>query len=394
VCRESGKHGSEEGSAGKRRSLSDYYLAEAAGIEVWLVNSRDLKNVPGRGKSDVIDCVWQCKLNERGMLRRSFVPGEDVRDLRRLTRTRARLAREQAAHRNQVEKTLEDALIKVSSVISDLFGASGRAFLNALISGERSPAKLAGLGDERLKATKKQLAEALTGRFREIHAIEIGVHLRVIDAVTAEIKKLDAEIETQIRKLPGTAAVCTGCGEISGTRSPCCEEAGAAPLPLAERLAEITGISQVSAAVIIAELGTDPSVFATPGHAAAWARLTPRTNQSGSQSRPGRAGKGDSWLRSVLGTAAMSAGRTDTRLGAQYRRIVKKRGKKKAIVAISRVICETAWILICDPGARYTELGPDYHVPHAPARATRDRIREIERLNPGKKVILADADAA
>lgn len=371
-----------------------YYLAEAAGIEVWLVNSRDLKNVPGRGKSDVIDCVWQCKLNERGMLRRSFVPDQDVRDLRRLTRSRARLAREQAAHRNQVEKTLEDALVKVSSVISDLFGASGRAFLNALIAGERSPAKLAELGDYRLRAGKEQLAEALTGRFREIHALEIGMHLRMMDAAAGEIAMLDAEIAKQIAKLPGTAAVCTGCGEVGGSHSPGCEKAAEEPLPLVERLAEITGISQVSAAVIIAELGTDPSVFATPGHAAAWARLTPRTDQSGNTSRPGKAGKGDSWLRAVLGTAAMSAGRTDTRLGAQYRRIVKRRGKKKAIVAISRVICETAWILICDPGARYIELGPGYCVPRAPARATRDRIREIERLNPGKKVILADADAA
>lgn len=377
-------------------STSDYwriwhYLAEAAGIEVWLVNSRDLKNVPGRGKSDVIDAVWQCKLNERGMLRRSFVPEEDVRDLRRLTRSRARLAREQAAHRNQVEKTLEDALIKISSCISDLFGSSGRAFLNALAEGKLSPAEMAELGDRRLKAAKEQLAVALTGRLRPVHAAEIGMHLRMMDAAAAEITMLDAQIREQIAKLPGTAAVCTGCGQAGGGHSPGCGQAGTVPLPLAERLAGITGISEVAAAVIIAELGTDPSVFATPGHAAAWARLTPRTDQSGSTSRPGKAGKGDSWLRAVLGTAAMSCARGETRLGAQYRRIVRKRGKKKAIVAVSRVICEIAWILICDPGARYVELGPDYCAPRSPARATTARIREIERLNPGKKVILADA---
>lgn len=371
-----------------------YYLAEAAGIEVWLVNSRDLKNVPGRGKSDVIDAVWQCKLNERGMLRRSFVPDEDVRDLRRLTRSRARLAREQAAHRNQVEKTLEDALIKISSFIADLFGKSGRAFLHALIEGTKPPAEMAELGDGRLKASKKQLAEALTGRFRRIHATEISMHLRMMDAAAAEIAMLDEAIGEQVEKLPGTAAVCTGCGELGGGHAPGCERAGTVPLPLPERLAEITGISLVAAAVVIAELGTDPSVFASPGHAAAWARLTPRTDQSGNVSRPGRTGKGDSWLRGVLGTAAMSCARTETRLGAQYRRIVKRRGKKKAIVAVSRVICETAWILICDPGARYIELGPDYCAPRSPARATTARIREIERLNPGKKVILADAEAA
>ncbi len=147
-----------------------YYLAEAAGLEVWLVSARDVKHLPGRGKSDKADCVWLCKLNERGMLRRSFVPPQPVRDLRALTRTRARLAQDQARHQARVEKILEDALLKVSVVISDLFGASGRRFLDALVAGERSPAALAALGDPRLKATRQQLQAALTGRFRDIHA--------------------------------------------------------------------------------------------------------------------------------------------------------------------------------------------------------------------------------
>ena len=132
-------------------STSDYwriwhYLAEAAGLEVWLVNARDFKHLPGRGKSDRLDCVWHCKLNERGMLRRSFVPPQEIRDLRALTRTRARLAQDQARHQSRVEKILEDALLKISVVISDLFGASGRRFLDALVAGERSPAALAALG--------------------------------------------------------------------------------------------------------------------------------------------------------------------------------------------------------------------------------------------------------
>ena len=371
-----------------------YYLAEAAGIEVWLVNSRDLKNVPGRGKTDRIDCAWQCKLNERGMLRRSFVPEEPVRDLRILTRTRARLAAGQAAHRNQVEKTLEDALVKVSSVIADLFGASGRAFLDALVAGERSPARLAGLGHARLRASKAKLEEALAGRFRDVHATEISVHLRMIDAAQREMAMLDKEIAARIQKIPGTAAVCTACGTAGGGHAPGCEREDTAPRPLVQRLAAVTGIAETAAAAVIAELGTDPATFATPGHAAAWARLTPRADQSGSRSRPGRAGKGDPWLRRALGTAAMAAGKTDTRLGAQYRRIARKRGKKKAIVAVSRVLCEIAWILICDPSAEYEDPGPGYWSPRSPARATRDRIREIERLNPGKKVVLADAEAA
>jgi transposase len=376
-------------------STSDYwrmwhYLAEAAGLEVWLVNARDVKHLPGRGKSDRADCVWLCKLNERGMLRRSFVPPQPVRDLRMLTRTRSRLAQDQARHQARVEKTLEDALIKVSVVISDLFGASGRAFLDALVAGERSPAALAALGDPRLKASRATLQEALTGRFRDIHATEIGVHLRLIDAINAEITGLDEEIEQLLPQVPRTAAVCTACGVVGGEHAPDCQDLGVLLLGLADRLNEITGIGAVSARVLIAELGTDPSTFPAPGHAAGWARLTSRTMQSGETARPGRTGKGNPYLRGALGQAVMSAARTDTRLGAMYRRIARKRGKQKAIIAVARVICEIAWILICDPAARYTELGPDYYQPRSARRRTTASIRQIEKDNPGKKVILID----
>ena len=369
-----------------------YYLAEAAGLEVWLVNARDVKHLPGRGKSDRLDCVWHCKLNERGMLRRSFVPPEPVRDLRALTRTRARLAQDQARHQARVEKILEDALLKISVVISDLFGASGRRFLDALVAGERSPKALAALGDPRLKATRRQLEDALTGRFRDIHAFEIQTHLRLIDAINAEITRLDEAIGQQLAKVPRTAPCCTACGLASGGHAPGCPDEQVPLLGLAGRLDEITGIGEGNAQVIIAEPGTDPSIFPTPGHAAAWARLTSRSRQSGESAKPGRTGKGNRYIRGALGQAAMAAGRTDTRLGALYRRIARKRGKQKAIVAVSRAICEIAWILICDPGARYQELGPDYYSPRSPARQTRDKIREIERLNPGQKVILAPAD--
>ena len=361
---------------------------------MWLVNARDVKHLPGRGKSDTADCVWHCKLNERGMLRRSFVPPEAVRDLRALTRTRARLAQDQARHQARVEKILEDALLKISVVISDLFGASGRRFLDALVAGERSPHALAALGDRRLKATRKELEEALTGRFRDIHATEIAVHLRLIDAINAEITLLDEQIGQQLAAVPGTAPACTACGLAGGGHAPGCADEDVPLLGLAARLDEVTGVGAVNARAIIAELGTDPSQFPTPGHAAGWARLTPRSRQSGETARPGRTGKGNRYLRGALGQAAMTAAKTDTRLGAMYRRIARKRGKQKAIVAVSRVICEIAWILICDPGARYEELGPDYYRPRSPARQTQARIREIERLNPGKKVILADAGAA
>ena len=176
-------------------STSDYwriwhYLAEAAGLEVWLVNAQDVKHLPGRGKSDREDCVWLCKLNERGMLRRSFVPPQGIRDLQLLTRTRSRLAQDQVRHQNRVEKILEDALLKISVVISDLFGISGRRFLDALVAGERNPRALAALGDYRLKASTAELQAALTGRFRDGHAFEIATHLRLIDTISAEITRL------------------------------------------------------------------------------------------------------------------------------------------------------------------------------------------------------------
>ena len=369
-----------------------YYLAEAAGLEVWLVNARDVKHLPGRGKSDRADCVWLCKLNERGMLRRSFVPPQAVRDLRALTRTRSRLAQDQARHQARVEKILEDALLKISVVISDLFGASGRRFLDALVAGQRSPAGLAALGDPRLKATRRQLEEALTGQFRDIHAFEIKTHLRILDVINEEIARLDEAIGEQLALVPRTAPACTACGAAGGGHAPGCAGEGTPLLSLAERLDEITGVGLINARVLIAELGTDPSQFPTPGHAAAWARLTPRTLQSGQSARPGRTGKGDPYLRGALGQCVMAIAHTDTRLGAMYRRIARKRGKQKAIVAVARVLCEIAWILICDPGARFEELGPDYYTPRSPERQTRDKIRELSRLNPGMKVLLVPAE--
>jgi transposase len=371
-----------------------YYLAEAVGLEVWLVNAKDVKHLPGRGKSDRKDCVWLCKLNERGMLRRSFVPPEEIRDLRALTRTRSRLAHDQVRHQNRVEKVLEDALLKISGVISDLFGTSGRRFLDALVAGERSPTALAALGDRRLKASPQRLADALTGRFRDIHAFEIATHLRLIDTINDEIARLDERIEQQLAAVAGVAPACTACGLIGGGHAPGCASDGTPVLSLVERLDEITGVGVRNAQVIIAELGTDMSVFPTAGHAAAWARLTPRTLQSGNTTRPGRTGKGDPYLRGALGQSVMAAARTDTRIGEQYRRTARRRGKQKGIVAVSRVICEIAWLLISDRDARFTDLGPDYYSIRSPQSQTRSRIREIERLNPGMKVTLTPAATA
>ena len=286
-----------------------YYLAEAAGLEVWLVNARDVKHLPGRSKTDRLDCVWLCKLSEWGMLRRSFVPPEPVRDLRALTRLRANLTHDRVRHQNRIEKILEDALLKVSSVISDLMGGSGRRFLQALADGERSPAALAALGDYRLHASKAELKEALTGRFRDIHGFEIGMLLELIDDLSAKITELDERIEAQLENVPGLGGVCTSCGQ-PGPDGPC-TGCGEPVLGVIARLDEITGIGRGAAQVIVAELGTDMTQFPTPGHAASWAKLTPRAIQSGATSKAGRTGKGDPYLRGATGVAVMTAARTE-----------------------------------------------------------------------------------
>ena len=368
-----------------------YYLAEAAGLEVWLVSARDVKHLPGRPKTGKLDCVWLCKLNGRGMLRRSFVPPGAIRDLRALTRLRSRLTRDKARHQNRIEKILEDALLKISSVISGLMGQSGRRFPAALIAGERRPRALAALGDRRLKATPAELQAALTGRFRDIHALEIGMLLDLIDGLSAKITQLDQQITGLLVQIPGVAGACTSCGETGGAHAPGCAGAHAPVLSVIGRLDEIPGVGPDAARVIVAELGMDMTQFPAPGHAAARARLTSRTIESGATSKNGRTGKGDPCLRGALGQCVMAAARTGTFLGERCRRIARRRGKQKAIIAIARTITEIAWLIISDPGIRFIELGPDCYARFHAGRQTRNKIRELERLNPGMKVTLTPA---
>jgi transposase len=379
-------------------ATSDYwriwlYLLEAAGLQVWLVNARDVKNVPGRPKTDKLDSIWLCKLNERGMLRPSFVPPEEIRDLRALTRLRTTLTAECSRHKQRAEKILEDALVKVSAVVSELFGKSGRAMMRALVAGERDPKVLAGLALGRLRPKQAQLAEALTGRFRDVHAYEIGLLLDLVETLEARITELDGKIEAHLAALPGVPPACASCGLIGGGHAPGCGSHGAQLLSLVQRLDEITGVGVVTAQVIIAELGLDMGQFPTAGHASAWAKLSPQTIQSGARTRAGKTGKGNRWLRGTLGDAAMAAGKTDTYLGERYRRIRRRRGKQKAIVATARAILEIAYLLISNRDIRYHDLGPGYYDRLDPQRQTRNKIRELERLNPGMKVTLAAAAA-
>jgi transposase len=271
-----------------------FYLLEAQGLEVWLVNARDVKHLPGRPKTDRLDAVWLAKVAERQMLRPSFVPPPAIRRLRDLTRYRTDLVGVRTAEKQRVEKLLEDAQIKLSVVASDIFGASGRAMLAALITGTRDPEALAELARGRLRAKRSQLREAFTGHFSDHHGFLLDTMLGRIDQASADIAELEAKIEAEIA--PFAQAV--------------------------ERLDEITGVGRTAAGVIIAEIGVDMGRFPTPGHLASWARFAPGVKQSAGKTKGKNAtGHGNPYLARVLGEAAVVAGRTDTFLGERYRRL-------------------------------------------------------------------------
>ena len=338
-----------------------FYLLEDD-IECWVVNARDVKNVPGRPKTDKIDSVWLCKLAERGMLRASFIPARPQRQLRDLTRYRRTLVQERTREKQRAEKLLEDAQVKLSSVISDIFGASGRDMLAGLIAGQRDPHVLAGLARKQMRAKMSVLQEALTGHFTDHHAFLLAMMLDRVDALTAQIDTLSARIEEAIAPYAGRVA----------------------------QLDEIPGIGVTAAQEIIAEVGTGMSRFPTPGHLVSWAKFAPKARQSAGRSKAAATGKGNPWLGGTIGEAAAGAARTSTFLASRYKRIVKRRGKKRALVAVGNSILTIVWHLLCDPDAHFTDLGPDWHDRLAPQRRKRQLIAELERLS-GMKVTLHDA---
>ena len=372
-------------------STSDYwriwfYLLESAGLSVQLVRAQDVKQAPGRPKSDKLDAVWLAKLTERGMLRPSFVPPVEIRQLRDYTRLRTDLTRERTRHYCRLEKLLEDALIKVSAVASKLDTLSVRDMLEALIGGERDPQVLAGLARGRMRAKHDRLVQALTGKFDDHHAELARMLLDQVDALSAQIGKLTTRIEELIAAIPAAQGV-----DADGTTGPTAGLGARAPvLPAVDRLDEVTGIGREAAQAIVAEVGLHMSVFPTPAHLVSWAKISPRTIQSGARSRAGRTGKGNPYLKGILGEAAAAAGKTDTFLGERYRRIVKRRGKLKALVAVARTILVIIWHLLADPAARYQELGAGYYASRTDTdRKTRNHVQQLEAL--GYTVTLTNA---
>jgi transposase len=337
-----------------------FYLLEAQGLDPWLVNAKDVKHLPGRPKTDKLDAVWLCKVAERQMIRPSFVPPPQIRRLRDVTRYRIDLVAVRTAEKQRVEKLLEDAQIKLSVVASDIFGVSGREMMAALIGGQSNPKVLAQLARGRMRAKISQLEEAFTGHFTDHHALLLTKMLARIDALNTDIAELDAAIEEMIAPFAPTVA----------------------------RLDEIPGVGTTAAQVIIAEVGMDMSRFPTAAHLASWARLAPGVKQSaGRTTGKGTTGHGNRYLARVLGEAALAAGKTDTFLGERYRRIAKRRGKKRAIVAVGRSILVIVWHLLSDPEAHFVDLGPDFYDTRiGPERKKRNHIRQLEAL--GYKVTL------
>ena len=344
-----------------------YYLLEDQGLDVQLVNARDVKNVPGRPKTDKLDAVWLAKLTEKGLLRPSFVPPAPIRVLRDYTRLSEDLIRERTRYWQRLEKLLEDAAIKVSAVASKLDTLSTRDMVEALIVGERDPRRLADLARGRMKAKRSELITALDGRFDDHHAELARLLLGQIDALSAQIGALSARIEQLIAAMDesdhhtGDRTAPTHAATASGGDSDTATVIEPTRLTTVERLDEITGVGQRAAQTIIAEIGLDMTRFPTPEHLVSWAKLCPRTIQSGPVIRGGKTGKGNPYLKGALGEAAAAAARTDTFLGERYRRLVKRRGKLKALVAVARSILVIVWQLLSDPTARFHDLGPDYH---------------------------------
>ena len=331
-----------------------FYLFEAHGLQPWLVNARDVKHLPGRPKTDVLDAVWLCKVAERQMLRPSFVPPKPIRQLRDLTRYRVDQVGARTAEKNRVEKLLEDACIKLSVVASDMFGVSGRAMMAALIAGERDPQVLAQLARARMRTKIGLLEEAFNGHFDEHHAFLLTKMLRRIDAITADIAALDAQIEAQLAPFGSAAA----------------------------RLDDIPGVGPVAAAIILAEVGLDMSRFPTAGHLCSWAKFSPGIASSAGKSiGNGSSGHGNRYLARALGEAAVVAARTDSFLGERYRRIARRRGKKRAIVAVGRSILVIVWHLLSDDQAVFTDLGADHFTRRVNSETKkRNHIRQLEAL--------------
>lgn len=331
-------------------------------FELLLVNARHVKQVPGR-KTDVSDAAWLCRLAEAGLLRASFVPPKPIRALRNLTRYRKTQIQERSREANRLHKALEDTGIKLDCVATDILGVSGRAMLGALITGTTDPEVLAELARGRLRSKLACLREALEGRFDHLHAVWIGAILAHVDFLDEQIDRLSDAIEEQIAPFA----------------------------PAVELLCTIPGVQRRTAEVIIAEIGTDMSVFPTAKELASWAGQCPGNDQSAGKRRSGTTRKGSKWLDWALEESAMAAVRAkDVYLAAQYQRLRPRRGHKKALGAVKHSIIVSCWHMLTT-GETYRDLGGDYFARRDPERTTKRLVAQLEAL--GHKVTLQEVAA-
>jgi transposase len=334
-------------------------------FEVMVVNAQHIKFVPGR-KTDVKDAQWIAELLQHGLLKSSFIPEAPQRELRELVRYRTHLIQERTREVNRVHKVLEDANLKLSSVATDLMGVSSRAMLAAIIAGKDDPAALAELAKGRMRTKIAELEQALTGRIKDSHRLLLRLHLEHIDDLNAKLNDLEEEIDKLL--LPFDQD------------------------DLIERLSEIPGVDRTTAQIIIAEIGVDMSRFPNEHHLTSWAGLSPGKNESAGRNRSSRTLKANRYLRPALVQAAHAAGRSqNTYLGERYQRLARRRGKKRAAVAVARTILIIAYHLIHD-GTRFIERGAGFFDQLKPQSTQQWLTRRLERL--GFKVTLEPLETA
>jgi transposase len=320
-----------------------WHLLEGS-VELVLANAQHIRNVPGR-KTDVNDAMWIADLLAHGLIRSSFVPPAPIQALRDLTRTRKQLVREIAQHTLRIQKVLEDANLKVASVLSNILGTSGRAMLQAIIAGEEDPVRLADLAVGTARQKQAALVDALRGRVTPHHRSLLQLHLDVIAALETALAHVDADVGKQLAPIQASARTLT----------------------------TMPGISDIVAHVILAEIGVDMTRFPTAGHLISWAGLCPRNDESAGKRRSTRLRKSGTWLKTTLVTAAWAASRKkDSYLRAQFLRLKARRGAKKAIVAVAASMLTAAYYMLRD-GVDYHDLGPHHF-------DRRERTKTVNRL--------------
>jgi len=328
-----------------------HILEDESSLTLLLANAQHIRNVPGR-KSDRKDAAWIADLLAHGLIRDSFVPPAPIQELRDLTRTRKQLIREIGRHTQRLQKTLEDANVKLTRVVSDILGASGRAVLAALIAGETDPERLADCTTGRLKASRADIIAAVHGRVTAHHRFLLKLHLSQVDALTAAVQQVERQADEVLRPFREAA----------------------------DRLQTIPGVSETVARVLVAEVGVDMAQFPTAGHLVSWAGLCPRLDESAGKRRSTRIRHATPWLKTTLVQAAWAATRTNgSYLQAQFHRLKGRRGPKKAIVAVAASMLTAAYFMLRDE-TDYHDLGGRYLSDRDKHRVTQRLLRRLQNL--------------